>query len=104
MNPRAFSYIRMSTPEQLLGHSLQRQLEASAAYAAKHNLTLLESDQMRDIGISAFRGANIAIGALGRFLEAVKTKKVPGGSYLLVENLDRLSRQQATKALSIFLE
>jgi DNA invertase Pin-like site-specific DNA recombinase len=42
-------------------------------------------------------------GALGRFLEAAKTGKIPGGSFLIVESLDRLSRQQVRKSLTLFL-
>jgi len=32
----------------------------------------------------------VAEGALGRFLDAAKAGKVPAGSFLLVESLDRL--------------
>src|SRR5947209_3161884 len=102
--PRAYSYIRMSTEAQLEGNSLLRQLEQSQAYAAKHGLDLVETDQLRDIGISAFHGAHVTDGALGRFLSAVREHKVEPGSYLLVESLDRLSRQQTLKALKIFTE
>ena len=102
--PRAYSYIRMSTAEQRLGHSLQRQVDKSIEYAKKHNLELLEQDQLRDIGISAFRGRHAVEGKLGIFLDAIRTGKVARGSYLLVENLDRLSREQVPKALQRFLE
>jgi DNA invertase Pin-like site-specific DNA recombinase len=101
--PRAFSYLRMSTPEQIKGDSLRRQLEASAAYAAAHGLELVEEDRLQDIGISAFRGANAADGVLGWFLEVAKAGKIPG-SFLLVESLDRLSRQEPRKSLRIFLD
>ena len=59
--------------------------------------------RLEDIGISAFKGANVAEGALGRFLEAAKAGKIPAGSFLLVESLDRLSRQEVRKSLGIFL-
>jgi DNA invertase Pin-like site-specific DNA recombinase len=85
---RAYSYLRMSTAEQIRGDSLRRQLEQSRDYAAKHGMTLVED--LRDIGISAFHGANAAEGALGLFLAAVKAEKVEAGSYLLVESLVRL--------------
>src|SRR5947207_4955596 len=101
--PRAYSYVRMSTDLQLKGDSLRRQLEASAAYAATHDLELVDESRLEDIGVSAFKGANVAEGALGRFLDAAKTGKVPAGSFLLVESLDRLSRQQVRKSLGIFL-
>ena len=101
--PRAYSYIRMSTDLQLKGDSLRRQLEASASYAAANGLDLVDDSRLEDIGISAFKGANVAEGALGRFLEAAKTGKIPAGSFLLVESLDRLSRQEVRKSLTIFL-
>ena len=93
----------MSTNLQLRGDSLRRQLEASAAYAATHDLELVDESRLEDIGVSAFKGANVAEGALGRFLDAVKEGKVPAGSFLLVESLDRLSRQEVRKSLGLFL-
>src|SRR5262249_3377567 len=54
-----------------------------------------------DLGVSAYRGDNVEIGRLGAFLQAVREGIVPQGSYLLVESLDRLSRQSARRALRI---
>jgi DNA invertase Pin-like site-specific DNA recombinase len=102
--PLAYSYIRISTVEQRLGHGLQRQIERSREYAKKHGLMLVEDDPLHDIGVSAFRGANVAEGKLGAFLAAVKANKIPRGSYLLVESLDRVSRQEVHKSLRIFLD
>ena len=99
--PLAFSYLRMSRPEQMRGDSLRRQLEASRAYAAAHGLTLDES--MQDLGISAFRGKNRTEGTLGAFIKAIEDGHVPAGSVLIVENLDRLSREQVSTALRLFL-
>jgi DNA invertase Pin-like site-specific DNA recombinase len=93
----------MSTDLQLKGDSRRRQLEASRAYVEANGLTLADDAQLEDIGVSAFRGANVRDGALGQFLEAVEAGKVPRGSHLLVESLDRLSREQVKIALSLFL-
>jgi DNA invertase Pin-like site-specific DNA recombinase len=82
----------MSTDIQALGDSKRRQIELSEAFAAKYDLQLDTDFNLHDIGVSAFKGANIASGALGKFLQAVQDKKIPQGSYLLVESLDRLSR------------
>ena len=100
--PKAFSYIRMSTDGQLKGDSLRRQMDELAKYAAANDLELVED--LRDIGIAAFKGANVADGALGRFLKAAGDGKVPRGSYRLVESLDRISRQEIPKSLSLFLQ
>jgi DNA invertase Pin-like site-specific DNA recombinase len=102
--PRAYSYIRMSTDIQLKGDSLRRQLESSKKYADEHGWELVEKDQLQDIGISAFHGAHVADGALGQFLAAVRHKKIEPGSYLLVESLDRLSRQHPFEAFGTFAE
>src|SRR6266550_2141729 len=105
MKPRAFSYLRMSSAAQLAGDSLRRQLSAAREYATKHNLDLQEDDQLSDLGVSAFAGANVAEGAgLGGFIAAVRAGKVPPGSVLLVEDLDRLSRQAILKSIGLLVE
>ena len=43
IRPRAYSYIRFSSPEQARGDSRRRQIEASRAYADEHGL---EMDEM----------------------------------------------------------
>lgn len=103
LKPQAYSYLRMSTDLQLKGDSRRRQLEASRAYAEANGLDLAEGAELEDIGISAFRGANVREGALGRFLEAIKGGSVKPGSFLIVESLDRLSREQVLIAQSLFL-
>ena len=103
MRPQAYSYLRMSTDTQLRGDSRRRQLEASRAYAAANDLELVEGAELEDIGVSAFRGANVRDGALGQFLRAVKEGVVKPGSFLIVESLDRLSREQVLTAQSLFL-
>lgn len=99
----AFSYIRFSSPRQATGNSLRRQLEKTMEYCARHNLRLDTDLKLRDLGISAFRGKNVREGALAGFLEACRSGQVPRGSTLIVENLDRLSRDQIRPALQLFL-
>src|ERR1700758_3230486 len=98
--PKAYSYLRFSTPEQAKGDSLRRQTALADDYAKRHGLTLDTELNMRDLGVSAFRGDN-AQAALGAFLQAVRDGLVPSGSLLLVEALDRVSRQSARKAVRI---
>lgn len=99
----AYSYIRFSSPQQMQGDSLRRQTEASEAYAAEHGLYLDHSLNLRDLGISAYRGKNATEGALAGFLQAIQTGRVSVGSILLVESLDRLSRDHISYALTQFL-
>lgn len=101
--PVAYSYIRFSTSEQKKGDSLRRQTELSEHYAAKHGLTLDNSLHLHDLGLSAFDRSNIERGALGGFLEAIKRGRIVPGSFLLVESLDRLSRDKVLAALEIFI-
>lgn len=99
----AYSYIRFSRPEQMRGDSLRRQTQASVDYAAKHGLRIDTTLHLQDLGVSAFRGKNAIEGALAGFLLAVQSGKVVPGATLLVESLDRLSREQITEALTQFL-
>lgn len=101
--PVAYSYIRFSTTEQKKGDSLRRQSELSEQYAEEHGLTLDSSLHLQDLGLSAFDRSNIERGALGGFLEAVKRGRIVPGSYLLVESLDRLSRDKVLAALELFI-
>lgn len=103
MPTKAYSYIRFSSPEQLKGDSLRRQLELSKEYAKRNDLDLDGTLRMEDLGVSAFRGDNRLQGALGAFLKMVEDGKVNRGSYLLVESLDRISREKVSVALENFL-
>lgn len=98
---QAYSYLRFSTAEQAKGDSFRRQIEAARTYAASRKLDLDES--FRDEGISGFTGANRTRGALAAFLRAVEDGRVPRGSVLIIESLDRLSREQVRTALRQFL-
>jgi DNA invertase Pin-like site-specific DNA recombinase len=101
IRPRAFSYLRFSTPEQQKGDSFRRQSTMAIDYARTHNLDLDQQLTFEDLGVSAFRGQNAEAGRLGDFLEAVRAGLVPQGSTLLVEQLDRLSRLTPRKALRV---
>ena len=100
----AYSYVRFSTTVQSLGASLQRQTEGAEHFVAERpNLVLDKTLNLGDLGVSAYHGKNATEGALGGFIKAVDEGKVAKGSYLLVENLDRLSRETVTTALELFL-
>lgn len=91
--PRAFSYIRFSTPEQAKGDSLRRQTEKAEAYCHRRGWVLDESLTLRDLGVSAFKGKNAMVGNLRVFLDAVGRGTIPPGSALIVESIDRITRQ-----------
>lgn len=100
--PRAYSYLRFSTPEQMQGDSYRRQSENAARYASKHGLDLDTTLSFQDLGVSAYRGRNANRGALRAFLDLVEGGQIEAGSYLIVESLDRVSRQQVMSALGLF--
>jgi hypothetical protein len=101
---KAYSYIRFSTPQQAKGDSRTRQAEKAAKYAAEHGLALDTELKLDDFGVPAFRGQNARTGALAEFLDAVKKGYVQPGSYLLIENIDRLTRADIPEATSLFLQ
>ena len=92
----------MSSDAQLSGDSLRRQVERSNAYAKLNQLDLDEQFKLQDIGVSAFDGSNVLSGQLGLFLKAVNDGRIAKGSFLLVESLDRLSREDTLSALGTF--
>jgi DNA invertase Pin-like site-specific DNA recombinase len=57
----------------------------------------------QDLGLSGFRGENARTGDLAVFLEAIELGKVKRGSILIIEALDRLTRDDIDEALELFL-
>src|SRR5437016_5712371 len=88
----AFSYVRFSSRKQEQGDSRRRQTDLAEAYCQRRGWTLSQKSY-QDLGVSAFRGKNALVGNLGEFLKAVQSEAVPPGSVLIVESLDRISRQ-----------
>lgn len=104
---KAYSYIRFSSPEQAKGDSYRRQREAAEAYCQANGLELVASKDYLffDKGRSAFTGKHLDdTGELARFLSYVENGAVAPGSYLIVESLDRLSRERVKDALPRFLD
>ncbi|MDF3382552.1 MULTISPECIES: recombinase family protein [Sulfitobacter] len=95
--PLAFSYVRFSSEKQRQGASLERQTEAARRWADENGY-VLSTTTFEDLAVSAFKGDNSSAGRLAAFLAAVESGAVPTGSVLLVENLDRISRQKIRKA------
>ena len=96
MTAPAYRYARFSTKRQDKGESLTRQYELTQAMCEKHGWEIVET--LTDKGQSAWKGDHLRVGELGRFKQRVEQGDIPRGSYLVVENLDRLSRQDVKKA------
>ncbi|MEW9861427.1 recombinase family protein [Pseudomonas putida] len=104
---KVFSYIRFSSAKQSAGDSYARQVKAAKAFCDEHGLELADSREYLffDKGRSAFKGRHLDdTGELARFLGYVEDGTIPAGSYLVVESLDRLSRERVRDALPRFLD
>jgi DNA invertase Pin-like site-specific DNA recombinase len=100
--PKAYSYLRWSSKRQALGDSERRQTTLAKEYAAAHGLELDTEASIEDLGVSAFKGANIGDESkLKAFLRAAEDGYIPAGSFLLVESLDRVSRAHIRLALPV---
>jgi DNA invertase Pin-like site-specific DNA recombinase len=98
----AYSYIRFSSPKQAKGTSEERQ-RATADWCQRNGYQLDDRLKLRDLGTSGYRGKHAHEGALSVFLQAVEQSKVPRGAALVVEAMDRLSREEVTLACQRFL-
>jgi DNA invertase Pin-like site-specific DNA recombinase len=104
--PLAYSYIRFSTTDQKKGDSLRRQIEATAGWCERNNVRLDTSLTFRDLGRSAYLGEhrkNPDRHALAAFLKMVEEGRIPRGSYLIIESLDRLTREHVRAGLMLLL-
>jgi DNA invertase Pin-like site-specific DNA recombinase len=100
---KCYSYIRFSNEKQKEGDSLRRQIDLSEKFVKLHELTLDTKLNMHDLGFSAYKGDHIKKGALGHFIKLVNNGDIKHGSTLLVESLDRLSREDILTAFNQFV-
>ncbi len=99
MKKRVYCYVRFSSKKQELGDSIERQQRLIEQYLEKNDAEIVE--QFSDLGVSAFRGKNVKVGALSRFMERVQAGEIGLGDTLIVESLDRISRQKELNTLNI---
>jgi hypothetical protein len=82
--PKVFSYLRFSADIQSRGDSIRRQTQVARDYCDKNGLVPDDSLSFRDLGVSAYKGANAATGKLSLFLKSFEEGKVKQGDILLV--------------------
>ncbi|UCV26813.1 recombinase family protein [Ferribacterium limneticum] len=97
-NRKVYSYLRFSAAKQATGTSIERQAEYALKWAESQGMVLDQTLTMKDEGLSAYHQKHVRSGALGLFLEAVTAGRIPTGSVLIVEGLDRLSRAEPIQA------
>ena len=100
---QAYSYYRISTLSQEDGDGLRRQEEGVVKYCKRMGLTLT-GKKMKDIGLSGYHAIHLKRGALGVFVEALKVRKIKTPCALVIEHLDRLSRQDPMQSLPLLWE
>ncbi len=103
----AYSLIRYSDPQQRQGHSKERQEGFAERWCAANNARLDTDLSMLLDGQSAFRGKHrkrtgSGIKPLAQFLDDIKTGRVSAGSILILEHIDRLSREEIDEAWEFF--
>lgn len=102
-NPKAYSYVRFSKASQKHGDSERRQTEDvnPEAIAKKLGLTLDNELKLIDRGFSGFTGEHRAKGALGEFEKLIELGEIASGSVLIIEELDRLTREAILEAVHL---
>lgn len=99
---RAYSYSRFSSVRQMDGDSKRRQLETAKAACERHGW-ILDDALMLDAGVSGWTGANMAPGAeLYEFIQRLRNGQIESGSVLIIEALDRLTRNDISYAIEYF--
>ncbi|MBP3955485.1 recombinase family protein [Gemmata sp. G18] len=96
----AYSYLRYSSPTQGDGDSVRRQTTKAREWCERTG-TVLDGATYCDTGVSAFKGENRESGVLAAFLRDVEAERIPRGSVLLIENMDRLSREPPVRAVHL---
>jgi DNA invertase Pin-like site-specific DNA recombinase len=99
MPQTAIIYARFSSAEQSRGYSLERQQSLGTTFATD-NEWLVEKT-ITDEGRSAFRGTNRLEGSALHQFELEARNGLHQGKVLVVENIDRLSRQGAKAAAQL---
>jgi len=91
--PQAVSYIRFSAAHQGKGSSVERQSELFEKWLLDHPKYESSPLTRTDRGVSAFKGRHQERG-LGDVLKAIEGGLIQRGDALVIEALDRLSRQE----------
>ena len=68
MTRTAFSYLRFSSGKQSKGDSSRRQTELMEGLIERKGWTMDTTLNLKDLGVSGWKGKNAAIGALAEFL------------------------------------
>ena len=96
-----FSYVRFSSSKQARGHSEARQNEIAPRVAREKGWFLDESLCMADLGLSAYKKANLVKGSIQPILDGVSSGKIPAGAVMIIEHFDRLTRTDIDESVPL---
>jgi len=99
----AIVYIRWSTLNQEDGNSLERQKALAEAVAKTHGWTINPDEIHIESGKSAYHGRNRAQNGKLRHIEDRAARGELAGKVLIVEAVDRLSRQEPLESLNLLV-
>ena len=99
MAPKAYAYIRWSTGAQQLGDSESRQLLELDKFEKNTGIKIVK--KYRDNGRSAYRGDNSRRGEFRLLLENIESGEIRPGDYLVVESIDRITRQRVLDGVEL---
>lgn len=97
---KAYSYSRYSSDAQRHGTSIDRQQTLARKWCKQEGIELSDRTYA-DEAVSGFQGANAKTGALSEFIADRESGVVEAGSYLILENLDRLTRMEPWDAVAL---
>ncbi|RAM61230.1 recombinase family protein [Herbaspirillum rubrisubalbicans] len=103
---KVYVYVRFSSDAQAEGNSLARQRELAQGYIAKLDVDARDVQWVEDAGTSAYSGAHLHTGELGKLLKLLE-KEGAVGKLVIFESVDRASRQGSLgffKILNMLLE
>jgi DNA invertase Pin-like site-specific DNA recombinase len=99
----AYSFARVSSPQQTDGEGLERQMRRSREWSQQYGVPI---DQELSTTASGSKGYHIRrgnkLGALGAFLEAVEQRLLKPHPVMLVESFSRLGRLEILDAVDVF--
>lgn len=99
----AYSYVRLSSKKQLIGAGVDRQTQRATQICREKGWTLSKKT-FQDLGVSAFTGKNLLKGDLAMFIQLADERKLEPNPVLIVEALDRFSRQDIAESEPAFLD
>jgi len=98
---KAYAYIRLSSQAQAAGDGERRQRDTAQEFSTRHGYEIV--DYLQDIGKSAFRSSNALHGELAEFLKIAQKGTLEKGTLLIVESVDRLSRDELQPSIRLLL-